>query len=101
MEPELIADYQCHVYILALSVGDVNYILAYWWFEIFALIHYNEAPLVCVRHLCCIAWLSVIGLFSVALQHGYHGFPLGPSSMTFDPYRRLLYIGTNSGEIRM
>jgi lethal(2) giant larvae protein len=33
--------------------------------------------------------------------HGYHGFPLGPSSMTFDPYRRLLYIGTNSGEIRM
>lgn len=33
--------------------------------------------------------------------HGYHGFPLGPSCMTFDPYRRLLYIGTNSGDVRM
>ena len=34
-------------------------------------------------------------------QHGYHGFPLSPSAMTFDPYRRLLYIGTSSGDLRM
>ncbi len=35
------------------------------------------------------------------LQHCAHGFPLGPSCMTFDPHRKCLFIGTSTGELRM
>ena len=35
------------------------------------------------------------------LQHGTHGFPLGPSCMTYDPYRHVIFFGTNSGELKM
>ena len=38
---------------------------------------------------------------SPPLQHGTHGFPLGPSCMTYDPYRHVLFFGTNSGELKM
>ncbi|KAL5473173.1 hypothetical protein EMCRGX_G027621 [Ephydatia muelleri] len=34
-------------------------------------------------------------------KHCTHGYPLGPSCMAFDEYRRVLFIGTASGELKM
>ena len=36
----------------------------------------------------------------VAIQTTYHGFPDGPTALTFDSESRILVIGTKSGELR-
>jgi len=40
-------------------------------------------------------------IFLSPTQHCTHGFPLAPTCMTFDTNRKVLFIGTASGELRM
>ena len=50
---------------------------------------------------CCMMSCIYSWFYFLLPQHCTHGFPLSPSCMTFDPHRKVLFIGTTSGELRM